>query len=32
MIEAYLLGRVAEAAAQMHSGRVQFRVVLTIDA
>jgi D-arabinose 1-dehydrogenase-like Zn-dependent alcohol dehydrogenase len=32
MIEQYPLGRVAEAYAQMHSGRVRFRVVLTFDA
>jgi D-arabinose 1-dehydrogenase-like Zn-dependent alcohol dehydrogenase len=32
MIEPYPLGRVAEAYAQMHSGRVRFRVVLTVDA
>jgi D-arabinose 1-dehydrogenase-like Zn-dependent alcohol dehydrogenase len=31
MIETYLLGRVAEAYEQMHSGRVRFRVVLTFD-
>jgi D-arabinose 1-dehydrogenase-like Zn-dependent alcohol dehydrogenase len=31
MIETYPLGRVAEAYAQMHSGRVRFRVVLTFD-
>jgi D-arabinose 1-dehydrogenase-like Zn-dependent alcohol dehydrogenase len=32
MIEKYPLGRVAEAYDQMHSGRVRFRVVLTVDA
>jgi D-arabinose 1-dehydrogenase-like Zn-dependent alcohol dehydrogenase len=32
MIEPYPLGRVAEAYEQMHSGRVRFRVVLTVDA
>src|SRR5687768_11324866 len=32
MIETYPLGRVAEAYEQMHSGRVRFRVVLTVDA
>ena len=32
MIEKYPLGRVAEAYEQMHSGRVRFRVVLTVDA
>src|SRR2546425_7096516 len=32
MIETYPLGRVAEAYAQMHSGRARFRVVLTVDA
>ncbi|MGH8067528.1 MAG: alcohol dehydrogenase [Candidatus Entotheonellia bacterium] len=32
MIEQYPLGRVAEAYEQMHSGRVRFRVVLTVDA
>jgi D-arabinose 1-dehydrogenase-like Zn-dependent alcohol dehydrogenase len=32
MIEQYPLGRVAEAFEQMHSGRVRFRVVLTVDA
>ena len=32
MIEKYPLGRVAEAYAQMHSGRARFRVVLTFDA
>jgi D-arabinose 1-dehydrogenase-like Zn-dependent alcohol dehydrogenase len=32
MIEQYPLGRVAEAYDQMHSGRVRFRVVLTVDA
>jgi D-arabinose 1-dehydrogenase-like Zn-dependent alcohol dehydrogenase len=32
MIEQYPLGRVADAYAQMHSGRVRFRVVLTVDA
>src|SRR4029453_6668596 len=31
MIEQYPLGRVAEAYEQMHSGRVRFRVVLTVD-
>jgi D-arabinose 1-dehydrogenase-like Zn-dependent alcohol dehydrogenase len=31
MIEQYPLGRVADAYAQMHSGRVRFRVVLTFD-
>jgi D-arabinose 1-dehydrogenase-like Zn-dependent alcohol dehydrogenase len=31
MIEPYPLGRVAEAYEQMHSGRVRFRVVLTVD-
>jgi D-arabinose 1-dehydrogenase-like Zn-dependent alcohol dehydrogenase len=31
MIEKYPLGRVAEAYEQMHSGRVRFRVVLTVD-
>jgi D-arabinose 1-dehydrogenase-like Zn-dependent alcohol dehydrogenase len=31
MIETYPLGRVAEAYEQMHSGRVRFRVVLTVD-
>ena len=32
MIETYPLGRVAEAYAQMHSGRARFRVVLTVNA
>jgi D-arabinose 1-dehydrogenase-like Zn-dependent alcohol dehydrogenase len=32
MIEPYPLSRVAEAYEQMHSGRVRFRVVLTVDA
>jgi D-arabinose 1-dehydrogenase-like Zn-dependent alcohol dehydrogenase len=32
MIEPYPLGQVADAYAQMHSGRVRFRVVLTVDA
>ena len=32
MIEQYPLGRVAEAYDQTHSGRVRFRVVLTVDA
>ena len=32
MIETYPLGRVADAYEQMHSGRVRFRVVLTVDA
>lgn len=32
MIEPYPLGRVAEAYDQMHSCRVRFRVVLTVDA
>jgi D-arabinose 1-dehydrogenase-like Zn-dependent alcohol dehydrogenase len=32
MIERYPLGRVAAAYDQMHSGRVRFRVVLTVDA
>ena len=32
MIEQYPLSRVAEAYEQMHSGRVRFRVVLTVDA
>src|SRR3989442_6990035 len=32
LIETYPLGRVAEAYAQMHSGRARFRVVLTVDA
>jgi D-arabinose 1-dehydrogenase-like Zn-dependent alcohol dehydrogenase len=32
MIEPYPLGRVADAFEQMHSGRVRFRVVLTVDA
>jgi D-arabinose 1-dehydrogenase-like Zn-dependent alcohol dehydrogenase len=32
MIEQYPLARVAEAYEQMHSGRVRFRVVLTVDA
>ncbi|MDQ3829824.1 MAG: alcohol dehydrogenase [Candidatus Tectomicrobia bacterium] len=31
MIETYPLGRVADAYEQMHSGRVRFRVVLTVD-
>jgi D-arabinose 1-dehydrogenase-like Zn-dependent alcohol dehydrogenase len=31
MLEPYPLSRVAEAYAQMHSGRVRFRVVLTVD-
>jgi D-arabinose 1-dehydrogenase-like Zn-dependent alcohol dehydrogenase len=30
MIETYPLYRVADAYAQMHSGRVRFRVVLTV--
>jgi D-arabinose 1-dehydrogenase-like Zn-dependent alcohol dehydrogenase len=32
MIEQYPLGRVADAYEQMHSGRVRFRVVLTVNA
>jgi D-arabinose 1-dehydrogenase-like Zn-dependent alcohol dehydrogenase len=32
MIEKYPLERVAEAYAQMHSGKVRFRVVLTMGA
>jgi D-arabinose 1-dehydrogenase-like Zn-dependent alcohol dehydrogenase len=32
MIEQYPLARVAEAYKQMHSGRVRFRIVLTVDA
>ena len=32
IIQPYPLGRVAEAYEQMHSGRVRFRVVLTVDA
>ncbi len=32
MIEKYPLSRVAEAYEQMHSGKVRFRVVLTIGA
>jgi D-arabinose 1-dehydrogenase-like Zn-dependent alcohol dehydrogenase len=31
MIEKYPLDKVAEAYEQMHSGRVRFRVVLTLD-
>jgi D-arabinose 1-dehydrogenase-like Zn-dependent alcohol dehydrogenase len=31
MIETYPLGRLAEAYEQMHSGKVRFRVVLTVD-
>ena len=31
MIEKYPLDRVADAYEQMHSGRVRFRVVLTLD-
>jgi D-arabinose 1-dehydrogenase-like Zn-dependent alcohol dehydrogenase len=31
MIETYPLHRVAEAYEHMHSGRVRFRVVLTVD-
>jgi D-arabinose 1-dehydrogenase-like Zn-dependent alcohol dehydrogenase len=32
MIETYSLSRVADAYDQMYSGRVRFRVVLTVDA